>query len=283
LPSAVARSPSRHSFPLAPVLLPQPPIHLSRTHDARKLATSRPELPSSGVEHQRWVDAPRGPHPVTCSHRGVRHSPRHRLMFARAAWSCRRRRGKSILPNPRLFYSSGRTPPAASSPCPLSRARSARRAPSGQPTRLGRGISWPMACSQRGQPDVPLLARPLPGATSRWPASAARAGRLAARCHCAVCPSVVVEQTPPAEPPPPHMSSSQPARPCVPHTSLCRVSACAPSTQPLCASFVVVLCLPGALVRSSELSCTVVAVAVMRCFALSTRYSIIFVIVARAN
>jgi hypothetical protein len=35
------------------------------------------------------------------------------------------------------------------------------------------------------------------------------------------------------------MSSSQPARPSVPHTSLRRVSACAHSTQPLCASFVV--------------------------------------------
>jgi hypothetical protein len=43
------------------------------------------------------------------------------------------------------------------------------------------------------------------------------------------------------------------------------------------------LCLPGALARSSELSCAVVAVALVRCFTMSTRYSIIFVIVARAD
>jgi hypothetical protein len=41
--------------------------------------------------------------------------------------------------------------------------------------------------SQCGQPNVPLLARPLPGATARWLASAARAARLPARCRALPC------------------------------------------------------------------------------------------------
>jgi hypothetical protein len=55
-----------------------------------------------------------------------------------------------------------------------------------------------------------------------------RSAATARRCRCAVCPV----QTPPAEPPS-RMSSSQPARPSVPHMSLHCVCACAPSTQPL--------------------------------------------------
>jgi hypothetical protein len=63
----------------------------------------------------------------------------------------------------------------------------------------------------------------------------------------------------------------------------CAHSRRSPRRCPLCTRYVIVLCLSGALARSSELSCAVVAVALMHCFTLSTRYSIIFVIVARAD
>jgi hypothetical protein len=121
---ARGQRPAATAFPLASVVLPQLPIHLSRTHDARKLATSHPELPSSGVEHQHRVGTPRGPHPVTCSHRGVRRSPRHRLVFARAviAWSCHRRRGRSIMPTPQSS-----TPPTELPPIPPTTRRGQAR------------------------------------------------------------------------------------------------------------------------------------------------------------